>query len=43
MEYCSDCNLFYKKSFKSDYIKSVKHQEKLDGYYLKKFNLFVHI
>ena len=41
MEYCSDCNLFYKKSFKSDYIKSVKHQK--NGYYYKKFNLFMHI
>ena len=34
---------FMKKSFKSDYIKSVKHQEKIDGYYCKKFILSMHI
>ena len=36
---CSICNLDYKKSFKSDHYKSVKHLEKLNQYYCKKCNL----
>ena len=35
MENCSICNLNYKKVFKSDHLKSVKHLEKLDQYYCK--------
>ena len=41
MENCSICNLNYKKVFKSDHLKSVKHLEKLDQYYCKKCNLFM--
>ena len=36
MENCSICNLDYKKPFKSDHYKSVKHLEKLNQYYCKK-------
>ena len=36
MENCSICNLNYKKAFKSDHLKSVKHLEKLNQYYCKK-------
>ena len=43
MENCSICNLNYKKVFKSDHLKSVKHLEKLDQYYCKKCNLFMPI
>ena len=39
MENCSICNSNYKKAFKSDYLKSVKHLEKLNQYYCKKCNL----
>ena len=35
MEYCITSNLHFKKSFKSDYCKSVKHQEKLGQYHCK--------
>ena len=38
----SVCSLNYKKSFKSDHMKSVKHQEKIDQYYCKKWNLYMH-
>ena len=43
MEYCRICILFYEKSFKSDQIKSVKHQEKVEGYSCKKRKLYMHI
>ena len=38
MEKCSICNSDYKKAYKSDHLKSVKHLEKLDQYYCKKCN-----
>ena len=41
MEYCSICNCDYKKAFKSDHYKSVKHLEKLNQYYCKKCNLYM--
>ena len=41
MESCSICNLNYKKCFKSDHYKSVKHLEKLNQYYCKKCNLYM--
>ena len=43
MENCSICNLNYKKAFKSDHLKSVKHLEKLNQYYCKKCNLYMPI
>ena len=43
MENCSICNSEYKKAFKSDHLKSVKHLKKLDQYYCKKCNLYMHI
>ena len=43
MENCSICNLNYKKVFKSDHLKSVKHLEKLDQYFCKKCNLYMPI
>ena len=36
LEKCSICNSDYKKAFKSDHYKSVKHLEKLNQYYCKK-------
>ena len=41
MENCSICNFDYKKAFKSNHLKSVKHLEKLNQYYCKKFNKFL--
>ena len=41
MENCSICNSDYKKAFKSDHLKSVKHLEKLNQYYGKKYNKFM--
>ena len=41
MENCSICNSDYKKAFKSDCLKSVKHLEKLNQYYFKKCNKFM--
>ena len=41
MENCSICNSDYKKAFKSDHLKSVKHLEKLNHYYCKKCNKFM--
>ena len=41
MENCSICNSEYKKAFKSDHLKSVKHLKKLDQYYCKKCNLYM--
>ena len=41
MENCSICNSDYKKAFKSDHLKSVKHLEKLNQYYCKKCNKFM--
>ena len=41
MENCSICNSDYKKAFKSDHLKSVKHSEKLNQYYCKKCNKFM--
>ena len=38
MENCSICNSDYKKAFKSDHLKSVKHLENLNHYYCKKRN-----
>ena len=35
MENCSICNSDYKKAFKSDHLKSVKHLEKLNQYFCK--------
>ena len=43
MENCSICNLNYKKAFKSDHLKSVKHLEKLNQYYCEKCNLYMPI
>ena len=43
MENCSICNLNYKKAFKSDHLKSVKHLEKFNQYYCKKCNLYMPI
>ena len=43
MENCSICNLNYKKAFKSDHLKSVKHLEKLNQSYCKKCNLYMPI
>ena len=41
MEYCSICNSSYKKSFKYDHYKSVKHQEAIRQYYCKKCSLYM--
>ena len=41
MENCSICNSDYKKAFKSDHLKSVKHLQKLNQYYCKKCNTFM--
>ena len=41
MENCRICNSNYKKCFKSDRYKSVKHLEKLKQYYCKKCNLYM--
>ena len=41
MENCRICNSDYKKAFKSDHLKSVKHLEKLNQYYCKKCNTFM--
>ena len=41
MENCSICNSDYKKAFKSDHLKSVKHLEKLNPNYCKKCNKFM--
>ena len=41
MEYCSFCNSNYKKAFKSDHYKSVKHLEKINQCYCKKCNLYM--
>ena len=43
MENRSICNSEYKKAFKSDHLKSVKHLKKLDQYYCKKCNLYMPI
>ena len=43
MENYSICNLNYKKAFKSDHLKSVKHLEKLNQYYCEKCNLYMSI
>ena len=40
-ENCRICNSNYKKCFKSDHYKSVKHLEKLNHYYCKKCNLYM--
>ena len=40
MENCSICNSDYKKAFKSDHLKSVKHLEILNPYFCKKCNKF---
>ena len=37
MENCIICNSNYKKSYKSDHINSIGHQEKLNQYYLYMF------
>ena len=41
MENCSICNSDYKKAFKSDHYKSVKHLKKLNQYYCKKCNSYM--
>ena len=41
MENCCMCNSDYKKAFKSDHFKSVKHLEKLKQHYCKKCNLYM--
>ena len=41
MENCSICNSDYKKAFKSDHLKSVKHLEKLNQFLCKKCNKFM--
>ena len=43
LENCRICNSNYKKCFKSDHYKSVKHLEKLNQYYCKKCNLYMNI
>ena len=35
MENCSICNSDYKKAYKSDHLKSIKHLQKLNQYYCK--------
>ena len=41
MENCSICNSDYKKAYKSDHLKSIKHLQKLNHYYCKKCNTFM--
>ena len=41
MESCSICNSDYKKAFKSDHYKSVKHLKKLNQFYCKKCNSYM--
>ena len=41
MENCTICNSDYKKAFKTDHLKSVKHFKKLNQYYCKKCNTFM--
>ena len=41
MENCSICNSDYKKAFKSDHLKPVKHLENLNQYYYKNCNKFM--
>ena len=41
MENCSICNSDYKKAYKSDHLKSIKHLQKLNQYYCKKCNTFM--
>ena len=41
MENCSICNSDYKKAYKSDHLKSIKHLQKLNQYYCKKCNRFM--
>ena len=41
MENCSICNSDYKKAYKSDHLKSIKHLQKLNPYYCKKCNTFM--
>ena len=36
MENCSICNSDYKKTYKSDHLKLIKHLQKLNQYYCKK-------
>ena len=42
MENCSICNSDYKKAFKADNLKSVKHLEKVNQYYCKKCSEFIY-
>ena len=41
MEKCNVCNSDYKKAYKSDHLKSIKHLQKLNQYYCKKCNTFM--
>ena len=41
MENCSICNSEFKKAYKSDHLKSIKHLQKLNQYYCKKCNTFM--
>ena len=41
MENCSICDSDYRKAYKSDHLKSIKHLQKLNQYYCKKCNTFM--
>ena len=41
MENCSICNSDYKKAYKSDHLKSIKHFQKFNQYYCRKSNTFM--
>ena len=41
MEYCSICDSYYKKTFKSDHFQSEKYLEKIGQYHCKKCNLYM--
>ena len=41
MEFCRNCNSEFKKSFKSDHLKSVKQLGKVNQYFCKKCNKFM--
>ena len=41
IENCIICNSNYKKSYKSDHINSIGHQEELNQYFCKKCNFYM--
>ena len=41
METCDVCNIEYKKIYRSQHLRSIKHLEKVDQYFCKKCNLFL--